>query len=188
MLQITITPKGEFFDEEKQEFIPLPSKPQTIQLEHSLISISKWEEKWHKPFLDNKGNTTEELYDYIRCMTITQNVNPELYYHLSEEDVIKIKNYIDDEHTATWFSEEEKKNQKKAGRNGGTITSEIIYYWMVALQIPFECQKWHLNRLLTLIRVCEEKNRPKDKMTKGQILSRNRALNEARRKALNSRG
>ena len=123
------------------------------------------------------------LIDYIRCMTLTQNVNPDVYYVMNEECVNKIKEYIDDPQTATWFSES---NEKKYGKD--IITSEIIYYWMIGLQIPFECQKWHLNRLLTLIRVCNEKNQPEKKMSQSEIMRRNREINEARRRALKTRG
>lgn len=186
MLKITI-PDGEFYDDNKEEFVTI--KGQTLQLEHSLISISNWEAKWHQPFLADREKTAEELLDYIRCMTITQNVDPNIYYNLSEKNIEDINSYIEDKHTATWFSEDEIKRQtQRGGRKGGVITSEIIYYWMTALQIPFECQKWHLNRLLTLVRVCEEKNRPPEKMSKSQIMSRNKALNEARRRALNTKG
>lgn len=180
MLIITV-PEAELFDSSKNEFYKI--KGQTIALEHSLVSISKWESKWHKPFLyDKEKKTTEELIDYIRCMTLTQNVNPNLYNALSRENFDKITDYINDPMTATWFTE------TKGKPNREIVTSEIIYYWMIALNIPFECQKWHINRLLTLIRVCNEKNAPSKKMSKREIINRNRALNAARRKATGSRG
>lgn len=180
MLKITI-PAVEEWDEARQEFIS--TKETELCLEHSLVSISKWESKWHKHFIGNKDLTSEMLIDYIRCMTLTQNVNPEVYYAMNDDVITQIKNYIDDAQTATWFAES---NEKKYSRD--IITSEIIYYWMIALQIPFECQKWHLNRLLTLIRVCNEKNQPEKKMSQAEVMRRNRELNEARRRALNTRG
>lgn len=180
MLKITI-PAVEEWDEARQEFIS--TKETELCLEHSLVSISKWESKWHKHFIGNRDLTSEMLIDYIRCMTLTQNVNPEVYYAMNDDVITQIKNYIDDAQTATWFSES---NEKKYSRD--IITSEIIYYWMIALQIPFECQKWHLNRLLTLIRVCNEKNQPEKKMSQAEVMRRNREINEARRRALNTRG
>lgn len=184
MLPILIK-RGELYDEAKNEFIQL-EKDQTICLEHSLVSVSKWEAKWHKPFLDDRfPKTKEEIIDYIRCMTITQNVNPNVYYLISEENLKKIQEYISDPATATWFSDKKKRQiQKKI------ITSEVIYYWMVALQIPFECQKWHLNRLLTLIKVCNEENKPLDKKNRNmrEFMSERAALNAARKKRLNTRG
>ena len=180
MLKITI-PAVEEWDEARQEFIS--TKETELCLEHSLVSISKWESKWHKHFIGNRDLTSEMLIDYIRCMTLTQNVNPEVYYTMNDDIITQIKNYIDDAQSATWFAES---NEKKYSRD--IITSEIIYYWMIALQIPFECQKWHLNRLLTLIRVCNEKNQPEKKMSQAEVMRRNRELNEARRRALNTRG
>lgn len=188
MLEITV-PAGERYNEEIGEFVSI-DKPQILQLEHSLISISKWEEKWAIPYFSYKEEKTDEqILDYLRCMTINKNVDPNVYYHLTNENVQKINEYIEHKHTATWFTDDEKKNFiRRGGRRGDIITAEIIYYWMIALQIPFECEKWHINRLITLIRVCNEKNEPAKKMSKGEILKRNAALNAARRKAMNSRG
>lgn len=181
MLQITI-PGEELFDEEKQEFINY--KEQTLQLEHSLISLSKWEAKWCKIFLSKQDKTHEETIDYIRCMTLTPNVSPDVYDRLTQANFKEINDYIAAPMTATYFSKE-----RPGGRaNGEQTTSELIYYWMIALNIPFECQKWHLNRLLTLIRVCNIKNQPPKKMSKKDIASRNAALNAARRKQLNTKG
>jgi len=179
MLKI-IVPAIEKWDEDRQEF--LSTKETELCLEHSLVSVSKWESKWHKYFIGNNNLTSEMLIDYIRCMTMTQNVDPDIFYAIDEETMTKIKDYISDSQTATWFSE----NNDKHGRD--IITSEIIYYWMIALQIPFECQKWHLNRLLTLIRVCNEKNQPEKKMSQSEVMRRNREINEARRRALKTRG
>lgn len=177
MLQITV-PGAQYFNEKTSEFFDVP--PKVLQLEHSLVSISKWESKWKKPFLDDNNKTKEELRDYIRCMTLTQNVDSEVYYRLSKKNYDDISEYINDKMTATWFSDEEE-NKKRRGRKSQTITSELIYYWMVALQIPFECQKWHINRLLTLIRICNIKNQPEKKMSKHETMSRNKAINEMRK-------
>ena len=181
MLQITI-PSRELWDESTNEFVI--TKEQILQLEHSLISISKWESKWQKAFLTKQEKTREETIDYIKCMTLNQNVDPNVYNYLTNDNIRQINAYIDSPMTATYFSEE------KGGRggHGEQITSELIYYWMIALQIPFECQKWHLNRLLTLVRVCNIKNQPPKKRSRREIMSRNAALNAARRKQLNTKG
>lgn len=179
MLRITI-PAAEQWDERKQEFIS--TKECSIQLEHSLVSLSKWESKWNKPFLGKDNKTEEEIIDYVRCMTITQNVDPNVYYAMSNDNIKAIRNYIDEPMTATTIKEMDSKTNREI------ITSELIYYWMIALNIPFECQKWHLNRLLTLIRVCNIKNQPPKKMKQSEIMRQNAALNAARKKQLNSRG
>lgn len=149
-----------------------------------MISLSKWESKWQTPFLVEKKKTTEQITDYIRCMTINQNVDPNVYVCLSKNATIldKINDYIKNPMTATWFSDD------KGPVNREIVTAEIIYYWMVVNNIPFECQKWHLNRLLTLIRVCSVKNAPKKKMSKREIINRNRELNKQRRSQANSKG
>ena len=180
MLEITI-PATEIYDEVNNEFVT--TKEQTLKLEHSLVSISKWESKWCKPFISNDKKTVEETIDYIKCMTINKNVDPNVYQCLTAEQINKINEYISAPMTATWFTDKE---NKKTNRE--QITSELIYYWMVALQIPSEYEQWHLNRLLTLIRVCNIKNQPPKKMSKRDTLSRNAALNAARRKQMNSRG
>lgn len=158
MLQISI-PAQEYFDERTEEFINV--RAHTIQLEHSLISISKWEAKWCKPFLGKDEKTEEETLDYIRCMTITQNVDPMAYNAIPLEELERVKEYIHAPMTATWFND---RNKMPPSRR--VITSELIYYWMIANSIPFECEKWHFNRLLTLIRICGEKNQPPKKMSK----------------------
>jgi hypothetical protein len=182
MLYITI-PASEMWDEVNQRFVY--TKEQTLQLEHSLVSLHKWESKWCKPFLSKEGMTAEETIDYIRCMTITQNVNPNVYNNITEEQLKQVSEYINAPMTATWFSETEGKAKKS---NGEIVTAEVIYYWMIALQIPPEYRKWHLNKLLTLIRVCNIKNEPPKKMGKRATMSRNAALNAARRKQLNTHG
>lgn len=181
MLELTIPISPEGWDEEKQEFVEPTT--QVLQLEHSLISLSKWESKWHKPFLATTNMTPEETLDYVKCMTLTPNVDSDVYNHLTVDHISMVKAYIDNPMTATTFSED--KNGKKSRE---IITSEIIYYWMTSLQIDWQCQEWHLNRLITLIRVCNIKNAPQKKRSKRDIMSRNAALNAARKKQLNTTG
>jgi hypothetical protein len=178
MLQITI-PSVEYYDSVKEEFVE--AKETTIRLEHSLLSLSSWESKWNKPFLSSE-KSAEEVLDYIRCMTLTQNVDPRVYTRLTKENIEAINNYIDAPMTATTFTTDNKVSKKE------TITAEIIYYWMIASNIPFECQKWHLNKLLTLIKVCSIKNAPPKKMSKRKTMTNNAAINAARRQALGTRG
>lgn len=180
MLTVKI-PAIERYDEVRNEFIQ--TKEQILQLEHSLVSISKWESKWCKAFLAKNEKTNEEMIDYIRCMTITPNVDPELYNCIPRNVVEQISAYIQAPMTATWF-----RDSNKGSNRGEVITSELIYYWMIAQQIPFECQKWHLNRLLTLIRICGIKNESPKKMSKSALANKNASLNAARRAALNSKG
>ena len=187
MLTITIPAceKDELWDDEHCMFISQPPmKEQTLQLEHSLISLSKWESRWCKPFYSNTAMSIEETLDYIKCMTINKNVDPEAYGRLSDDDIKQITNYIYSPMTATVIYERE-----QPGRiNRKKITSELIYYWMIAHNIPFECEKWHLNRLITLIRICNIKNTPPKKRGKRDMLSERAALNAARRKQYNTRG
>jgi hypothetical protein len=171
----------EYIDDKTQEF--RRGKGWTIVLEHSLVSLAKWEAKWCKPFLTQAEKTAEEIIDYVKCMTLTQNVDPKAYEHLENEHFEQINAYINAPMTATWFSKE-----KKSGRNREQVTAELIYYWMIAHNIPFECQKWHLNRLMTLIKVCNIKGQPQKKMSKREIFARNTALNAARRKQLGTKG
>lgn len=178
MINIYI-PAFEGFNEQTEEFVN--TKEYNLLLEHSLISLAKWESKHHKPFHGQNNKTNKEVIDYIRCMTITPNVEPNVYYYIPETEMVRIKEYIDDPMTATTFS-----GQTRTSRE--IITAELIYYWMVTFNIPFECQKWHLNRLLTLINVCAIKNSPPKKMSKREIQARNAALNAARRKALGTKG
>lgn len=179
MLQITI-PSIESYDEVNNEFIT--SKEQHLLLEHSLVSLSKWESKWCKPFLTKEDKTMEESIDYIRCMTITQNVNEDVYKNITQANIDDVRNYIEAPMTATTF------NKDRGGPNKEIITAEIIYYLMIAMNIPLECHKWHLNRLLTLINVCNIKNQPPKKMSKRALMEQNRALNSARRNSLNTKG
>lgn len=180
MLEIII-PGGELWDEAEQTFIQ--TKSQTLKLEHSLVSISKWESKWHKPFLSTKEKTYEETLDYIKCMTLSQNIDPDVYKRVTRSNIDQIKDYINNPMTATTFYE-----RKKGPSNKEIVTAELIYYWMTELNIPVEFQKWHLNKLLTLIRVCEIKRQPRKKRSSREIMSMNAALNAARRQELNSKG
>jgi len=180
MLEIVI-PGTEQYDEANNCFIT--TKAQVLRLEHSLVSLSKWEAKWHKPYLSNKPKTTAEQIDYVRCMTLTQNVDPNVYTAITPALLNTVNAYIDDSMTATTFP------KKQKGRSSREIvTAEIIYYWMTCYQIPFECQKWHLNRLMTLINVCNAKSGPQKKMSRKEIFAQNRALNAARRNRAHSRG
>lgn len=174
-------PAQEFYNEATGEFENVAAC--TLQLEHSLISLSKWEAKWKKPFIDQEGLTRAEILDYIRCMTINQNVDPKVYAAMSAADFERIKNYIADPATAT------KVYDRRPGKTGRReiITSEVIYWQMIYLGIPFECEKWHLNRLLMLIKVCSIKgtNNP---MSEAALFAQNKQLNAARRAAMNSKG
>lgn len=178
MLEIE-TPDVEIYDEIKNEFSTV--KGQKLLLEHSLISVSKWESKWKKPFLKEEKKTMEELLDYIRCMTINKNIDPLVYKTLTVENLKDIQDYIDDPMTATTVSD------RGTGSTRDIITSEVIYYWMIEAGIPFECEKWHINRLITLVRVFSAYKNPK-KMGKNEVLSRNRELNEARKAKLKTKG
>ena len=175
MLEIDF-PGKELYSNQLNEFYTV--KPCHLQLEHSLISLSEWESKWKKPFYRDKGQMSRnEFLDYIRCMTITKGVDPMLYQALSREDIQLIQNYIDDPMTATWFA----KDDKNSKISKDVITAEIVYYWMIINNIPFECRKWHLNRLLTLIKVCSIKNAGEKKMSQQDVMKQNHQLNKARR-------
>ncbi len=182
-MKTIIIPTSECYDEESERFITV--KEQKLVIEHSLVSISKWESKWKKPFISTAEKTMEELQDYVRCMTLTQNVNDDVYKAIPVDIMNEIIEYMNDPMSATWFSDIDKKHN---GRNGEVITSELIYYWMTAANIPMECQKWHLNRLMTLIRIAGEKNQPPKKMSKNDILRQNKSLNAMRRARAKSRG
>lgn len=171
----------EVFDEDRQEFTTQGGVE--LQLEHSLLSLSKWESKYEKPFLGKTEKTGEEVLDYIRCMMVGQNPRGEILQQLSKENLDAINDYVDRKMTATWFSD-----QPGAPRSSEVITSELIYYWMTVFHIPFECETWHLNRLFTLIRICNVKQSKPQKMSRAEIAQRNRELNARRKQQLGTSG
>lgn len=179
MLEITI-PDTELYNEETNEFVTV--KGVVLRLEHSLVSISKWESNWKEPFLSEKPKTVAQTVDYVRCMTINQNVDPVTYEALTNDNINAVNDYIKENRTATTFSDTGKGSRREV------ITSELIYWWMAQFNIPMECQKWHLSRLLALIRIASIKNAPQKNMPRNAVLSQNAALNAARRKARGSKG
>lgn len=181
MLTIVVE-EVESFDNEKQVFLTV-EQAFTLELEHSLLSLSKWESKYETPFLGNEKHSSEEIFDYLKMMTLTPNVPDSVYDRLTGEHYHKINEYIESKQSATIFGE----MPQTRGR-GENITSELIYYWMVAYTIPFECEHWHLNRLFSLIRICNVKNSKKQKMPKAQLSQRYRELNEKRKAEFNTRG
>lgn len=188
MLEIHVKagPGKEIWDPKKETFINIGKldKDYDLSLEHSLISISLWESKWHVPFISKDAHTEEQTIHYIKCMTINKNVPDVVYDHMTLEDVKKISEYIHDPMSATTITHYGEDNK----RSRQIITSEVIYGWMVGLQIPWEAQKWHLNRLLKLIEVCNAQNTPPKKMSSKDVIKRNRELNAARRAKYNSKG
>lgn len=177
MLRITI-PETEFYDEEKGIFFT--ARETQLDLEHSLVSLSKWESIWNKPFISEIPKTAEETISYIKCMTLNKNTDPLVYSRIPPYVIDEAERYIDLPMTATTFCDDNKPTKT-------IITAEIIYYWMISLSIPFECRKWHLNRLFTLIKVCSIKNNPPKKMSKNAVAAKYRELNAARRKKHNTR-
>lgn len=180
MLKIRV-PGQEFFDEENEIFVEVGSIE--LELEHSLASISKWESIWEKPFLGPDDKTSEETISYIECMIVTEDFPKDVVFKFSKENFQDINAYIDSKMSATWFAKLPGK-----GTNREVVTAEIVYYWMLTLQIPMECQYWHIGRLFTLIRVVNEKNAPKKKMSKREALAKQRALNEQRLAMYNTNG
>lgn len=187
MLELVVHGR-ELFDESTCSFYN-EGPDVTIRLEHSLLSLTKWESKWHKPFLSmtdlaqKKELTNEMVLDYFNCMSLDGPISLSVLERLTDADIQTINDYIANPMTATWFSNTGPKTGKKE-----IVTSELIYYWMISFGIPFECEKWHLNRLMTLIRVCNEKNAPPKKMSKSELMARNRALNKARRAKHGTKG
>lgn len=175
--KITIK-SAELWDEDKQEFIN--TEDEVIEFEHSLAAIADWESRTHKHFLGNRDITPEEMSLYLECMCVNPDDIPKLRY-LTPENMDEIKEYLEDSMTATKFY--------KGGKpSRDIITSEIIYYWMAANQIPIEFEHWHISRLLTLLRVCSNHNEPQKKMSQSQIMRQNAQLNAARRAKLHSKG
>ena len=159
------------------------TKAQTVTLEHSLISVSKWEMKWHIPYFSREPKTNEQNLDYIRCMCLTPNIDPNTFFMLTEQNIRDIAAYIEDPMTATTIKRKDKRPSREI------VTSELIYFWMTEFNIPFNpCEKWHLNRLMTLIEVASIKSQPGKKMSKKDILSQNAALNAQRRARFGTRG
>lgn len=182
MLTITV-PSRRLWDEKNEEFLYLQETQ--LMLEHSLISISKWESKWCVPFLDKEKHTPEQMLDYIKCMTLNKTVDPNVYLCLTASNFQSIMDYINGQFTASTVNH----SNKKPARSGKKITSELIYSWMVSLQIPFACEKWHLSRLLMLIDILDAENSSnKKKMPSKDIYKQNNALNAARRAKMNSKG
>ena len=179
MLKLTIVTQ-EGFDEATSRFVPMESV--TLNLEHSLLSLATWESKWEKPFLDQGTKKTPEMFlDYIRCMVLGD-FDASILQSLSQQNITDIQEHINATMTASWISDKAP-NGTKPKQSGKIITSDLIYYWMVALTIPVECETWHLNRLLTLIRITELENRPKKKMSGKETVNQHRELNRARRAA-----
>jgi hypothetical protein len=170
----------EFLDESNSELVT--TEDVVLELEHSLVSLSKWESTWEKPFLGPDKKTIEETIGYIKAMTLTPDVPPETFLRLNNAHFEQVNKYIESKMTATWFSD------KPSPASREIVTAELIYYWMVSLNIPFECENWHLNRLFTLIKVCNQKNSPPKKMSRRELAERNRALNAQRKAQLKSKG
>ena len=180
MLKLSVT-LTDGFDEETQSFVDIETT--VLELEHSLASLSKWESIWEKPFLGRTESTTEETLSYIKCMCRTPDVPEEVWGKLSNQNYEDINAYLNAKMTATWFSERPGQRQSQE-----VITSEIIYYWMASFDIPFETQHWHLNRLLTLIKVFSQKNEPAKKMSKAELAAKNREENARRKAQMGTRG
>lgn len=199
-LHIEKTPDDQdYFNEQTNEFLRL-NKDYDLVMEHSLVSVSKWEAKYHKPFISVEKKTLSELQYYAECMTITQNVDPIVYFFLNNSHYDQIRAYIEDKMTATFFSDDNEESNKPSNpyQRKQIITSELIYYWMVSLEIPFDpCQKWHLNRLLTLVKVCQKKNEARQakssggkhsKTSRASLANKYAAINARRRQKSGSKG
>lgn len=182
MLILQIDRPREIYNDVTEEFVTV--RPCTIKMEHSLLAIARWEEHYHIPYLTKEQKTGEQIVYYLQSMVL----NPEeadfnAFYALTKEEMERIQTYISDVHTATTVT-----HRGKKGNSGEQITSELIYYWMSASQIPYECETWNINRLLKLIEVASVKNGPQDKMSKRAVLEQQHALNQARRAKLGSKG
>lgn len=185
MLKIEIPDIEDRWDPVKKEFVNV--KGTTLILEHSLVSVQKWESKWHVPYMSTENKTNEMILDYIKCMVMfPHEFNEDLINYIPRGELEKVIKYINDPMTATTFSDTSKTSGNSSKKE--KVTAEIVYYWMIALNIPMEYRKWHLNQLLTLIHVCEIKNAPQKKMGKNEVMARNRALNAQRRARMRSKG
>lgn len=180
MLTITV-PSEEAFDNATGKFVT--TKEYTLQFEHSLASLSKWESIWEKPFLSTESKTTKETTSYLKCMCITEGVPSHIFVNMSKDNQALISSHINAKMTATWFGEQPNRQPSRE-----IITAEIIYYWMITLGIPFECEHWHLNKLLVLIKVCNLKNQPAKKMSTAEANARRAELNAKRRAQHNTTG
>lgn len=179
MLEIEV-PETEYFDDATSLFVKRPGK--ILRFEHSLLSVSKWEAHFEKAFLSKAEKTPEEMLNYIHYMRLDPGPISDLY-SLTKEHFVEINAYMNSKATATTFQD------RASGRQSTEIiTSELMYYWMTAYQIPFECETWHLNRLMALIKICSIKNAPQKKMRRSEILARNRTLNEQRLSKYNTSG
>lgn len=178
MLEIELN-QLDAWDDKKQEFVILENE--VVYLEHSLKAVSEWEAKWKIPFLDKGHRTEQMILDYVSCMIVGTKPTGFLE-RLQRSDFVRIQEYIDDSRTASWISSEEQ------GDNGSKVTSELIYYWMVVAGIPFVAEEWHLNRLMMLIKIYGEKNKPEKKRSREEILERNRELNDKRRREMGTNG
>ncbi|MDO4378813.1 MAG: hypothetical protein Q4C64_06780 [Erysipelotrichia bacterium] len=186
MLEITI-PENEFYDNKTNTFIQ--KKEAKLKLEHSLLSISKWESKWCKPFYGDEKKSADEIRDYVRCMTLTQNIDSCVYSAIPMQELKKIEKYLEEKQTATVFYDTGRKNGASNNRKRKIVTSEEIYYMMICYEIPFSCEKWNINRLLALIEICSIRSDPKsNKMSKKDIFHNNATLNAARKAKLRRHG
>lgn len=183
MLKLEVPMSDEFYDEEKEVFVTPVTF--TLELEHSLVSLSKWESREEKPFLGKDEKTTEQTLAYIRDMILTPDVPDEVFDKFSEQNLSDVNDYINAKMTATWFNEIE---SPRRGRSSEIITAELVYYWMVSLNIDWEAQHWHLNRLITLVRVINEKNKPQKKMPRQTARERQQQINAQRRAQYGTRG
>lgn len=172
----------EMFNERTREFIPAGENI-VVELEHSLVSLSKWESEYQKPFLSKGEKTVDELLGYLNAMVLTPNVGPEIFKKCTQRNIDEIQWYIDSPQTATTFG-----SMPESRGPGEVITSELIYYWMVAFTIPWEAQYWHLNRLFALIRICNIKNGKPKKMSRREMAERNARLNAERKAKLGTSG
>jgi hypothetical protein len=179
---LTITVLGEeHWDQENEKFVYPDSFK--LELEHSLVSLSKWESKWEVPFLGEKPKTTEMVLDYIECMILTPDPPADWISKLSKENIEEITAYFDSKQSATWFND-----HHPEPKTGETITSELVYYWLDICDIDWQAQYWHLNRLLTLVKIHTVKQAKPKPMSRSEMLRRRRALNKQRLKEMEEGG